>query len=228
MEAIAFIQQNSLYLLLGLAAAFTFRWLLHFRERLRMNWAAAMGLSLLHVAYGVFCVKVFAVLEGNEPGAGAMSLFGAVFFMPLGYWLGAKLSKRSTAEVFDIFAVCMIFTLMCARVNCLFAGCCLGRQISGQSPLRWPTRELELVFYLVFLLRTAPPVWKGRSDGQVYPLYMLSYGLVRFLLEFFRVSTTNNLFHLSHVWALASVAVGAAFFAELKRGRDRQKPRRHA
>ena len=191
-----------------------------------MHWAAALGLSLFHVAWGVFCVKIFAVLEGNEPGAGAMSLFGAVFFMPPAYWLGARLSKRSTAEVFDIFAICMIFTLLCARVNCLFAGCCLGRLISAQSALRWPTRELELVFYLIFLLRMAPPVWKGRSYGQVYPLYMLSYGVVRSILECFRVSSSSNLFHLSHVWALASVAVGAAFYAELKRGRERKKPRR--
>ena len=222
---IHFLQQNSLYLLLALAAVFTFLWLLHARERLRMTWYAALGLSLLHVAYGVLCVKVFAVLEGNEPGAGAMSLFGAVFFMPLAYWLGAKLTKRRTAEVFDIFAICMIFTLMCARVNCLFAGCCLGRQISSASALRWPTRELELIFYLVFLLRLAPAVWKNRTYGQVYPLYMFAYGIVRSILECFRVSSSNNLFHLSHVWALASVAVGAAFYAELKRGREHKKPR---
>lgn len=222
--AIDFLQQNILYLLLGAAAVCSFAWLLHFRDRLRMHWAAALGLSLFHVAWGVFCVKIFAVLEGNEPGA--MSLFGAVFFMPPAYWLGAKLSKRSTAEVFDIFAICMIFTLLCARVNCLFAGCCLGRLISARSALRWPTRELELVFYLIFLLRMAPPVWKGRSYGQVYPLYMLSYGVVRSILECFRVSSSSNLFHLSHVWALASVAVGAAFYAELKRGRERKKPRR--
>ena len=225
---ISFIQQYSLYLLLALAAVFTFVWLLHFRERLRMTWYTALGLSLLHVAYGVLCVKVFAVLEGNELGAGAMSLFGAVFFLPLAYWLGAKLTKRSTAAVFDIFAICMIFTLLCARVNCLFAGCCMGREIPGANGLRWPTRELELVFYLAFLLCTAPQVWKGKSYGQVYPLFMLTYGIFRSIVECFRVSATNNLFHLSHVWAFASVAVGAAFYAELRRSREQKKSRRRA
>ena len=225
---ISFLQENRLYLLLGLAAECTFVWLLHFRGRLQMAWYVAIGLSLLHVAYGVFCVKAFAVLEGNELGEGAMSLFGAVFFMPLAYWLGAKLTKRSTAEVFDIFAICMIFTLMCARVNCLFAGCCIGRQISSHSALRWPTRELELVFYAVFLFLMTPRVWRGKTYGQVYPVYMITYGLVRSVLECFRVSSTNNLFHLSHVWALASIAIGAAFYAELKRSRERKKSRKHS
>ena len=228
MAAISFLQQNRLYLLLALAAVCTILWLLHFRGRLRMTWYVALGLSLLHVVYGVFCVKAFAVLEGSEPGGGAMSLFGAVFFMPLAYWLGAKLTKRSAAEVFDIFAICMIFTLMCARVNCLFAGCCLGRQISSASALRWPTRELELVFYVVFLFLMAPKVWEGAAHGQVYPVYMIAYGVVRSVLECFRVSATNTVFHMAHVWALASLAIGAAVYAERKRMLERQNSRRHA
>ena len=47
-----------------------------------------------------------------------MSIFGAVFFMPVGYYLGAKLFRRPLADVFDIFAVPMIFTLFCSRINC--------------------------------------------------------------------------------------------------------------
>ena len=126
-----------------------------------MKWYVAFCLSILHVAYGVFCVKAFAVLEGNPISNGAMSLFGAVFFMPVAYWLGAKLTKRDVAEVFDIFAPCMIFTLLCARVNCLFAGCCQGRLIPGMEPWRFPTRELELVFYIVFLAILSPRVLRG-------------------------------------------------------------------
>lgn len=212
---IAFIQQNSLILLLSLAAAATFVWLLHFRERLRMTWYAALGLSLLHVAIGVFCVKAFAILEGNPPSNGAMSLFGAVFFMPLAYWLGAKVFKRSPAEVFDVFALCMIFTLMCARVNCLISGCCQGRMIPGLEPHRWPTRELELIYYAVFLILVAPRVLKGKTGGRVYPIYMMSYGLLRSVLECFRVASTQSLFHLSHIWALLSLAVGLAVYLEI-------------
>lgn len=217
MIEIPYLQENRLLLLLGLAAVVTFVWLLQFRGRLRMKWYVALFLSILHVIYGVVCVKVFAVLEGNPVSNGAMSLFGAVFFMPLAYWLGAKLTKRSAAEVFDIFAPAMIFTLLCARVNCLFAGCCQGRVIPGLDPWRFPTRELEMIFYIVFLAILVPRILRGKTYGQVYPLYMFLYGMVRGVLECFRVASTDNIFHLSHVWALIAFSLGLALYAEIKR-----------
>ena len=210
-----FLQENNLFLLLTLATAFTFVWLLLIRDRMRIPWLAALGLSLLHVAVGLLCVKVFAFLEGAD--SGARSLFGAVFFMPMAYALGAKLSGRKAADVFDIFAVCMIFTLFCARISCLITGCCQGRMIPGLEPHRWPTREAELIFYVVFLAAVIPRVWKGKSNGQVYPLYMMIYGLTRFLLEFFRDNGTRQVFHLAHLWALLSFILGFVIVSEIKR-----------
>lgn len=213
--AISFFQENSLTLLLTLATLGTFAWLLLCRERLRITWIAALVLSLLHVAVGLLCVKFFAFLEGAD--SGARSLFGAVFFMPLAYLLGAKLGRRKTADVFDIFAVCMIFTLFCARISCLITGCCQGRMIPGLEPLRWPTREAELVFYVLFLSLTAPKVWMRKTFGQVYPQYMMCYGLLRFVLELFRDNGSNYIFHLAHIWALLSLILGFVIASELKR-----------
>ena len=211
----AWLSGHALLAILTFAAVATFAWLLAVRERLKMTWYAAMILALLHVAYGVFCVRVFARMEGA--GSGAMSLFGAVFFMPVGYFIGAKLSKRPMAEVFDLFAVPMIFTLMCARVNCLIAGCCQGRQITSTTTLRWPTREAELVFYAVFLAAVIPRIWRGKTRGTVYPLYLIAYGAFRAVVECFRVSSTNQVFHLSHVWALLALSLGLSIYAELKK-----------
>ena len=219
----AFFENNRLYLLLGLAGAVTFAWLFLLRRRLRMKWYAALILSALHVVYGVFCVKAFAVLEGNPVANGAMSLFGAVFFMPLAYFVGAKISKRKTAEVFDIFAPCMIFTLACARVNCLFAGCCTGVIIPGHAPWRFPTREAELVFYAIFLAIIVPRIWKGKTRGEIYPLYMFTYGIVRAVIECFRTAETNSILHRSHIWAAVSVIVGLCFYIEIRRRREKKR-----
>lgn len=181
-----------------------------------MPWYAALLLSVAHVIFGVLCVRVFARFEGA--GSGAMSIFGAVFFMPLGYFLGAKLFKRPVADVFDVFAVPMIFTLFCSRINCLVSGCCIGLQIPGTS-LRWPTREAEMLFYLVFLAIDAPKVLKGKTRGEVYPLYMAAYGIFRGIIECFRHSdATTNLFHLSHVWAILSLAIGLSIYFEMRSG----------
>ncbi len=208
-----FISNNFLWIMLSISALFTMIWLLLLHERLRMTWYVAIPIAVLHVIYGVFCVRVFARMEGA--GSGAMSLFGAVFLMPVAYYIGARLTKRSAADVFDVFTIPLVFTLMLARVNCLHAGCCLGKLI-GSTGMRWPTRETELIFYLLFLAIIIPKVRKDKTHGTAYPIYMVAYGVFRLIIEFFREASTNTLFHLSHVWAIAAFALGISVYIELK------------
>ena len=130
--------------------------------------------------------------------AGAMSLFGGVFFMPLTYILGAKLFKRPLGEVADVFTPVMVATLMCARINCILSGCCMGLPIPGVNGVRFPTREAELIFYLVLLILLCPKIWRGRTGGRAYPVYVMAYGVFRFIVEFFRDQNTTSLFHLRH------------------------------
>lgn len=219
----SFFTAHALLIMLAIAAVFTFDWLMINRKRLNMTWYSALILTLLHVAAGVGCVKFFALAEAgfNAEKAGSMSLFGAIFFLPVFYYLGSKLFKRSVAEVFDIFTIPMAATLMCARVNCLVAGCCLGSPI-GDSGARWPTREAELVFYLIFLAVLIPLVLKKKGAGRAFPLFMLAYGAFRAVCECFRESSAYpGFFHLSHLWALISALIGAIVLILLSGSRRR-------
>lgn len=222
---IAYIDHHMLTFLLGTAAVLTYLWLVLLRDRLRIQWWTALILSILHVLYGVFCVKVFAIVEAgfDMSIAGAMSLFGGVFFMPIAYWLGAKLFSRSYKEVFDIFTIPLVFTLLLARINCLHAGCCYGMPIPGGNGLRWPTREAELLFYAVFLFFVGRRVWNKEMRGTAFPVYMASYGLFRMITETFRYKETNSLLHLSHLWAFLSFSIGLSIYYEMIR-RDRVTP----
>ena len=214
------LSENTLYLLLALGVVFTFVWLMGFRKQLQIKASAALIIAVLAEVIGVLAVKCLAAMEnpGSEQPFAGVSLFGGVFFMPFVFWLGAKLTRRKPGEVFDILGIALIFTMLCARINCLISGCCKGHPIPGLNGLRWPTREAELIYYLVFLFVMAPKVWKGKTKGEVYPLYMLSYGAFRFAVEFFRVSyNSSKIVHISHVWALLSLVIGWSFFAELSK-----------
>ena len=173
-------------------------------------------------------VKVFAFLEAgfNTDSLGNMSLFGGVFFMPLAYWLGAKLSKRSYREVFDVFTPCIIFTVMCARISCIVSGCCIGLPIPGMNGVRFPTREAEILFYIILLICLCPRVLKGKYRGQAYPIYMISYGAFRFVVEFFRSADTSSVFHSAHIWALIALTIGISIYAEIKSETATRKRRR--
>ena len=215
------LKEHSLIILLLLGTIFNVFWLYRMRQQLQMKWYAVLILSVLHTIGGVCSVKAFAFLETGD--AGNMSLFGGVFFMPVLYFLGAKLSKRSTKQVFDIFTICMIFTVMCARVNCIISGCCAGLVIPG-THIRFPTRELEIFYYIVMLILLIPRVKNGKNPGCIYPLYMASYGVFRFIDEFFRTSSTGMLFHLSHVWAAIAFATGLSIYIEINaRNHQRKK-----
>ena len=136
--------------------------------------------------------------------------------MPILYFLISIIGKRDKKTIFDVFAVCAVVTVLFARCNCLISGCCLGRFISEHSELRWPTREIEVIYYVLFLIYYIPRVYKQKTHGEVYPFYMFSYGVVRFILEFFRVSETNNLFHIAHAWSVVSVIIGYSIYASIR------------
>ena len=214
---------HSLLLLLSAGTLFSFLWLMQFRGRLNMKWYAALPIAICHTLVGVICVKAFAFMETgfNPDSLGNMSLFGGVFFMPVAYWVGAKLTKQPYGAVCDVFTPCMIFTVMCVRVNCIISGCCTGLRIPG-TQMRFPTRETEVIYYVVMLLLLIPRVKKDERPGSIYPLYMATYGVFRFINEFFRTSSSETLFHLSHVWAAIAFAAGLSIYMETK-SRDCQR-----
>lgn len=228
MERFTWLTDCALFILLGCGTLFNVYWLYRCRERLHLRWLSVLLLSVLHTVLGVLSVKVFALFEtGNFSN---MSLFGGVFFMPLFYWGVAKLAKQKAADVFDVFTICLVFTLMCARLNCMISGCCLGAHIpiEGLTHLRFPTRELELLFYVILLSRLWRKVLSGSARGMIYPIYMISYGIFRFVTETLRFSDrTDSILHVSHLWALLSLGIGISIYGELQKKEKKTGGRRN-
>lgn len=228
MPLLTWLSDHALILLLGCGTLFNVYWLHRCRERLHLRWLSVLLLSVLHTVLGVLSVKVFALFEtGNFSN---MSLFGGVFFMPLFYWGVAKLAKQKAADVFDVFTICLVFTLMCARLNCMISGCCLGAHIpiEGLTHLRFPTRELELLFYVLLLSRLWRKVLSGSARGMIYPIYMIAYGIFRFVTETLRFTDrTDSILHISHLWALLSLGIGISIYGELQKKEKKTGGRRN-
>ena len=146
--------------------------------------------------------------------------------MPLFYVAVSRVMKRPMALVFDYFTVCMVFTVMCARINCIISGCCKGAYIHGTDGPRWPTRELEVIFYLILLYYLIKVIKGGKNKGQIYLTYVIAYGIFRFVEEFFRESTAAlGVFHKAHLWALIALGLGISFYAELQKKQSKNKRR---
>lgn len=196
--------------------------LIYYREELRIHiWTSAV-LSVLHTAAGVICVKLFAGLESlSNPLHAGMSLFGAIFFLPLLYWVCSRLTHRDTAVVFDDFCLCVIIAMMCVRFNCIVSGCCAGRFIA-ETNVRWPTRQAEILFWAALLLWFLHKKRQGYIKGILYPQMMMLYGIFRFFIEFLRdEKAVIGGFHFGHIWAVVSFFVGSfVYFALIERSKS--------
>lgn len=140
------------------------------------------------------------------------SVLGAL----LGGYAGVELAKHFMGyrkPTGDWFAIIAPLGILLGRIGCLLHGCCLGQicqpawyTLTDSSGLtRWPAVPLELAFNAlalvgVFLLRQTRSL-----PGQHFHLYLIGYGVFRFLHEFVR-DTPRLLGPLSG-YALAALAV---------------------
>ncbi|MBR3383171.1 MAG: prolipoprotein diacylglyceryl transferase [Clostridia bacterium] len=226
LEFIASIYSKPLNITLGIAGLLGIIWLILVRKRLKMHWIVAIIASSALVIYAVYAVKFFALVEaGFDPAkSGGMSLYGVPFFVPIPLLLGALIAKRPIGEVFDIFSVNTVLICMGGRANCFFYGCCQGIEIASLG-FRVPTREIEMFFYLIFLILMIPRVYTKKANGTAFPFYMAGYGILRFILEFFRDTNFTTIFHLAHVWSALCALIGISIVISVheKKKHDRGK-----
>lgn len=221
-----FLTEYALYLLLALGLGICSVWLFVMRKRLNIRPLTSAMLGVTYTLFGVLSVKLFAFLETGFSSAsfGNMSLFGGVFFMPVCFYVTAKIVKVSERELVDVVTPSMLFMLLLMRINCLLSGCCKGVIISGTGH-RFPSREAEILLYIVLIVCFCYQVLRKQSNGTVYPVFMLSYGVFRFVMEFFRATEPQTLFHMAHLWALLSAVFGAAIYFETKTATNEKKHR---
>ncbi len=125
--------------------------------------------------------------------ASGRSLVGGVLFGHLASELTRPLIGY-TAPPNDRLAVALCVGVAAGRVGCTSAGCCLG--VPGDFPFalvtdgvaRFPAAPLELVFHLLlaavlFLLERRRVLF-----GRLFSLYLVVYGVFRFVTEFWRVT----------------------------------------
>lgn len=195
--------------LLAIASALTFVYLYFFsKKRLKAKWWELLIISIVYMIIGVLCVRFWALLEAgfDVNKAGNISTFGSIFLAPIFFLIHAIIKKIPFKDVFDAMLIPMILGMFVGRCNCLRSGCCAG--IVTSSGVRVPTRELELVFYALFIVFAFKWITSDKANGLAYPTFMISYGAIRFVLEWFRESDSANLLHMGHIWGIASMVIG--------------------
>ena len=205
-------------------------WWLKFQKKLNMKWYFAPLLSIVHFVCSLAFIKFWALLEVGfvAEKAANMRLYGAIFLLPIVYYLGAKLAKRNVALIMDIMTVCAAIGLFIVRVNCLIVGCCKGVLITENGTMRWPLVELEMILCVVIIIYFWQRVYKGKSKGLAYPITILTYSIFRFIIEWVREEYTGEIwiFHLAHIWSLIAIAGSAIAIYLIKKYNNNGDTRR--
>ena len=131
---------------------------------------------------------------------------GVVMFLILWFFVGGYVLKEGeNKNSFFTLASCAVPSIVIAhsfgRLGCLMAGCCHGALTEEWYGLMMhgnfgydkyvPTQLFEALFLLGLFFILAARALKGKRYN--LPLYMCSYGIWRFVLEFFRADDRGAL-----------------------------------
>lgn len=160
-------------------------------------------------------------LHFHDPNRWVIWLSGKSIMGALpGGWIGVEISKKVLGygeTTGDRFAMLLPVPLILGRLGCLSAGCCGGIECSFG---RWPTVEVEIGFQVVAMIGLWVMRRKRWLTGQHFHVYLICYGLFRFIHEFMR-ATPKPFFGLSGYQLLGLMTAIAAAVAYRQRNRQR-------
>ncbi len=183
------------------------------RKPKQIGWVRSILLGLSITLIGIVCdMFLFFIENGYFSG---LSYFGAVLLAPLLIFPLSKLLKIPYTDYLDVAAPCGCGMLTVMKVNCFLAGCCQGRVISQNATgevIRFPSQIVEGIAALILTTILILLIWKNRFRHLIFPLFMFSYGISRFILNAFR-ETTPVWLHLpfGNIWAIVAVIIGTVW-----------------
>ncbi len=159
---------------------------------------------------------------------------GAGTFLIL-YFIFRKRYKHSLVDIISFVPCCILVAHAFGRVGCFFAGCCYGKPtdsflgvrfaphspaashypgINGYSVPLHPTQLYEAAFLFALLAVCLFLVVKKDFKHNM-SLYLITYGIFRFCIEFLRDDSRGKLFGSispSQFWSIGMVGLGIGVY----------------
>lgn len=130
---------------------------------------------------------------------GGMAIYGGIIGGYLGVLLCCKIKKYSISQACDVAVVALALGQAIGRIGCYLSGCCYGIETTIESFMVFPLSTIQddglyhyatffyesffnlLIFIFLFIL-----TFKTEKQGLVTGSYLITYGIVRAVLEQFR------------------------------------------
>lgn len=121
----------------------------------------------------------------------------------------AMLMKITHKDILNLCAPAECAMLLIMRFDCLDKGCCFGKYLPNLG-FQFPSQITEMIVALAVMI-VLVRMHRKNSQIQLYPWYMIMYGVLRFCIQGLRYGGTNPwILGLSagHFWSLVSITIG--------------------
>ena len=180
--------------------------------------------AIVFTLAGVLSVMIMAFIEKGTWGS--RSFFGAVFFAPIFMIIYALIIHEKPSDVLDICGPSEAAMLVLMKINCSIDGCCYGylMGVDGKGlDVRFPSQIVECIAAAFICLALIWMIYKGKNRGTIYIWYMIIYGFVRFVLNWFRATKPYIwILPAGNFWALISFVLGLILLFAYKHWKNRE------
>lgn len=179
----------------------------------------SVPVSLLLTITGTLGTYIWFFVELS--GWGGRSYYGAVFLVPVAFMFVARWMRIPYGDLMDYCAPAECVMLAIMKYQCLVDGCCGGiilRVLEDGSEVLFPSQIVELVNALVVMAILLVIAIKKKYRGKVYAWYLIIYGVLRFILNWFRSDNLPLLLGLpsGNIWSLLAVFIGVLWLLDLR------------
>ena len=139
------------------------------------------------------------------------SFFGVVFLLPLFEMLLSKILKIETWKMTNICTLLTSITYAVSKISCTINNCCIGKMITMPNGLQriFPSSKVECAFGFILFFMFLILILKYKNSKILYPIFMIVYGVGRFILNSFRLEEPIfSFFRIGHIWSVCSIVIG--------------------
>ena len=158
---------------------------------------------------------------------GGAAVFIGAYFLFRRRLKGRLVSKRFGFPALSVLPCCVLIGHSLGRVGCFFAGCCYGKVTHSWLGVKfpdlpepvYPTQLYEAVFLLIMFIICSYLLLRKKFRHNM-TVYLISYGVFRFLIEFIRGDDRGKLFGVlspSQFWSLCMVILGVVLYFAMER-----------
>ena len=240
-----FIDTYSLFILIGVVVCL---FLLSFFAK-KIHWPKSYTytieiVSCVSIIVGLISAMLFQLLfnslknDNSESPLFAMTFFGGLvggvlmFILLYNLYIKKIFKNFGLKDILIIAPACITLAHAFGRIGCFCAGCCygvettswLGVKFPGMDYKVYPTQLFEAIFLFALSLILSLLAFKKKSIW-TFPIYLCSYGVFRFLIEFIRGDDRGAYFlslSPSQWFSIFSViiAIAISVYFVIKRKRD--------